>query len=158
MFAQERDKAIAEEVRKLLEAGFIREVYYSDWLANVVMVKKSNGKRRMCVDFTDLNRACPKDSYPLPRIDTLVDSTTRHGLLSFMDAFPGYNKIKMNEEDQERISFVTSQGLFCYKVMSFGLKNAGATYQRLMNKMFVHQIGRNVQVYVDDMLVKSARK
>ena len=118
------------------------------------MVKKANGKWRMCVDFTDLNRAFPKDSYPLPRIDTLVDSTTRHGLLSFMDAFPGYNKIKMNEEDQERISFVTSQGLFCYKVMPFGLKNAGATYQRLMNKMFVHQIGRNVQVYVDDMLVK----
>ena len=99
MFAQERDKAIAEEVRKLLETGFIREVYYPDWLANVVMVKKDNGKWRMCVDFTDLNRAFPKDSYPLPRIDTLVDSTTRHGLLSFMDAFPGYNKIKMNEED-----------------------------------------------------------
>ena len=99
MFAQERDKAIAEEVGKLLEAGFIREVYYLDWLANVVMVKKANGKWRMCVDFTDLNRAFPKDSYPLPRIDTLVDSTTRHGLLSFMDAFPGYNKIKMNEED-----------------------------------------------------------
>ena len=98
----------------------------------------------MCIDFTDLNRAFPKDSYPLPRIDTLVDSTTRHGLLSFMDAFPGYNKIKMNEEDQERISFVTSQGLFCYKVMPFGLKNAGATYQKLMNKMFVHQIGRNI--------------
>ena len=96
---KKRDKAIAEEVRKLLEASFIREVYYPDWLANVVMVKKANGKWRMCVDFTDLNRAFPKDSYPLPRIDTLVDSTTRHGLLSFMDAFPGYNKIKMNEED-----------------------------------------------------------
>ena len=83
----------------MLEASFIREVYYPDWLANVVMVKKDNGKWRMCVDFTDLNRAFPKDSYPLPRIDTLVDSTTRHGLLSFIDAFPGYNKIKMNEED-----------------------------------------------------------
>ena len=83
----------------MLEASFIREVYYPDWLANVVMVKKANGKWRMCVDFTDLNRAFPKDSYPLPRIDTLVDSTTRHGLLSFMDAFPGYIKIKMNEED-----------------------------------------------------------
>ena len=109
----------------------------------------------MCVDFTDLNKACPKDSYPLPRIDTLVDSTARHELLSFMDAFLGYNQIKMNEDDQERTSFVTSQGLFCYKVMSFGLKNAGATYQRLMNKMFTHQIGRNVQVYINDMLVKS---
>ena len=99
VFAQERDKAIAEEVRKLLETGFIREVYYPDWLANMVMVKKSNGKWRMCVDFRDLNRACPKDSYPLPRIDTFVDSTARHELLSFMDAFLGYNQIKMNEED-----------------------------------------------------------
>ena len=119
------------------------------------MVKKSNGKWRMCVDFTDLNRTCPKDSYPLPRIDTLVDSTARHKLLSFMDAFLGYNQIKMNKEDQERTSFVISQGLFCYKVMLFGLKNASATYQRLMNKMFAHQIGKNIQVYVDDMLVKS---
>ena len=122
------------------------------------MVKKNNGKWRMCVDFTDLNRACPKDSYSLPRIDTLVDSTARHELLSFMDAFSGYNQIKIKEEDQEKTSFVTSQGLFCYKVMPFGLKNAGATYQRLMNKMFTHQLGRNVQVYVDDMLVKSVRE
>ena len=146
---------MAEEVRKLLEADFIREVYYPDWLANVVMVKKANGKWRICVDFTDFNRACPKDNYPLPRIDTLVDSTARHELLSFMDAFSGYNQIKMNEDDQERNSFVTSQGLFCYKVMPFGLKNAGVTYQRLMNKIFTHQIGRNIQVYVDDLLVKS---
>ena len=154
VFTQERDKAIAEEVRKLLEAGFVREVYYPDWLANVVMVKKSNEKWRMCVDFTDLNRVCPKDSYPLPRIDTLVDSMARHEFLSFMDAFSGYNQIKMNKEDQEKTSFVTNQILFYYKVMPFGLKNAGAMYQRLMNKMFAHQIGRNVQVYVDDMLVK----
>ena len=92
------------------------------------MVKNANGKSRMCIDFTDLNRACPKDSYPFPRIDTLVDSTARHELLSFMDAFSGYNQIKMNEDNQERTSFVTNQGLFCYKVMPFGLKNAGATY------------------------------
>ena len=87
----------------------------------------------MCVDFMDLNRTCTKDSYPLPRMDTLVDSTTRHEILSFMDAFSGYNQINMNEDNQERTSFVTSQGLFCYKMMSFRLKNAGATYQRLMN-------------------------
>ena len=122
------------------------------------MVKKANGKWRMCVDFMGLNRACPKDSYPLPRIDNLVDSTARHKLLSFMDAFSGYNQIRMEETDQEKTSFVTSQGLFCYKVMSFRLKNTGATYQRLMNKMFAHQIGRNVQVYIDDMLVKSIRE
>ena len=144
-----------EEVRKLQEVSFIKEVYYPDWLANVVMVKKASGKWRMCMDFTDLNKACPKDSYPLPQVDVLVDSTARHQLLSFMDAFSGYNQIGMHEADQEKTSFVTSQCLFCYKVMPFGLKNAGATYQRLMNKMFAQQIRRNAQVYVDDMLVKS---
>ena len=122
------------------------------------MVKKASGKQRMCVDFTDLNKACPKDSYPLPRVDVLVDSIARHQLLSFMDAFSGYNQIRMHEDDQEKTSFVTSQGLFYYRVMPFGLKNAGTTYQRLKNRMFVPQIGRNVQVYMDDMLVKSRRE
>ena len=125
---QERDKVIVEKVRKLLEANFIWEVYYPDWLVNIVMVKKAKRKWRMCVDFIDLNRACPKDSYPLPRIDTLVDLTARHELLSFMDAFSCYNQIKMNKDDQERTSFVISQGLFCYKVMPFGLNNVDATY------------------------------
>ena len=109
----------------------------------------------MCVDFTDLNKACPKDSYPLPRVDVLVNSTARYQLLSFIDAFSGYNQIWMHEDDQEKTSFVTSQGLFCCRVIPFVLKNAGAMYQRLMNRMFAPQIGRNVQVYVDDMLVKS---
>ena len=90
----------------------------------------------MCADFTNLNKAYPKDSYPLPRVDVLVNSTAQHQLLSFMDAFSGYNQIKMDEVDQEKTLFVTSQGLFCYKVTSFDLKNAGTTYQRLMNKMF----------------------
>ena len=92
----------------MLSAGFIREVYYLDWLANVVLVKKANGKWRMCVDFTDLNKACPKDGFPLPRIDQLVDSTARHKLLTFMDAFSGYNQIKMAEEDQEKTAFIMS--------------------------------------------------
>ena len=122
------------------------------------MVKKANGKWRMCVDFTDLNKAYPKDNYPLPRIDTLVNSTVRHQLLSFMDAFSSYNQIKLNEADQEETSFVTNQGFFCYKMMTFGLKNVSTTYQRLMNRMFVHQIRRNMQVYVDDMLVKSIQE
>ena len=87
---------------------FIWEVYYPDWLANVVMVKKANGKWRMCVDFTNLNKACPKDSYPLPCINQLVDSTTGHQLLSFMDVFLRYNQIKMDEADQEKTSFITS--------------------------------------------------
>ena len=136
-------------------AKFIREVYYPDWLANVVMARKANGKWGMCVDFTDLNKAYPKDSYPLPCIDRLVDSTAGHKLLNFMDTFSGYNQIRMDETDQEKTSFVTSLGLFCYKVMPFGLKNAGATYQRLVNHMFRPQIGRNVEVHVDDMLVKN---
>ena len=155
VFASERDQAVTDEVTKLLVAGFIREVHYPKWLANVVLVKKANGKWRMCVDFTDLNKACPKDSFPLPRIDQLVDSTAGHKLLTFMDAFSGYNQIRMVEEDQEKTSFIMSQGLYCYKVMTFGLKNAGATYQRLVNKMFSRQIGKNMEVYVDDMLVKS---
>ena len=109
----------------------------------------------MCVNFTDLNKACPKNGFPLPQIDQLVDSIAGHKLLTFMDAFSGYNQIKMDEEDQEKTTFITSQGLYCYKVMSFGLKNAGATYQRLVNRMFNKQIGRNMEVYVNDMLVKS---
>ena len=112
----------------MLKADFIREVYYPNCLANIVMVKKANGKWWMCVDFTNLNKACPKDSYPFLRIDTLVDSIARNQLLHFMDAFSGYNHIKIEVADQEKTSFVTSQGLFYDKVMSFGLKNAGATY------------------------------
>ena len=112
----------------------------------------------MCMDFTDLNTACPKDSFLLPQINQLVDSTAGHKLLMFMDAFSGYNQIKMVKEDQEKTAFITSQGLYSYKVMPFGLKNPGATYQRLVNKMFNKQISRNMEVYVDDMLVKSKEK
>ena len=155
VFAPEWDNAIKEEVKKLTTAQFIREVNYLDWLANVVMVKKTNGKWRMCVNFIDLNKACPKDSYPLPHINQLVGSTIGHQWLSFMDAFLEYNQIKMDEVDQEKISLITGQGLFCYKAIPFGLKNEGATYQRLVNHMFLPQIGWNVEVYVDDMLEKS---
>ena len=104
----------------------------------MAMVKKSNDKWRMCVDFIDLNKACPKDSFPFPRIDQLLDSTTGHKLLSFMDAFFGYNQNLIDGDDQEKTSFVTSQRLHCYKVMPFGLKNVGAIYQRLVNCMFSH--------------------
>ena len=110
------------------------------------------------MDFTNLNKTCPKASYPLPHIDQLVDSIVGHQLLSFMDAFSRYNQIRMDEANQEKTTFITSQGLFCYKIMSFGLKNVGATYQRLVNHMFCPQIDRNIEVYVDDMLVKSAKE
>ena len=154
-FAPERQKAINEEVGKLLQAGAIREVEYPEWLANAVLVKKANGKWRLSIDFTDINKACPKDSFPLPRIDLIVDATAGHELLSFMDAFSGYNQISMDPNDQEKTSFVTAQGSYCYRVMPFRLKNAGATYQRLVNRMFQKQIGATMEIYIDDMLVKS---
>ena len=155
-FAPKRQKAINEEVGKLLQAGAIREVEYPEWLANIVLVKKANGKWRLCIDFTDINKTCPKDSFPLPRIDLIVDATAGHELLSFMDAFSGYNQISMDPDDQEKTSFVTAQGTYCYRVMPFGLKNVGATYQRLVNKMFQKQIGTTMEVYIDDILVKSS--
>ena len=154
-FAPERQKAINEEVAKLLQVGAIREVEYSKWLANVVLVKKANGKWRLCIDFTDVNRAYPKDNFSLPPIDLIVDATIGHELLSFMDAFSSYNQISMDPDDQEKTSFVTGQGTYCYRVMPFGLKNAGATYQWLVNKMFQKKIGASMEVYIDDMLVKS---
>ena len=154
-FAPERKKAINEEVGKLLQARAIREVEYPEWLANVILVKKANGKWRLCIDFTDINKACPKDSFPLPRIDLIVDATAGHELLSFIDAFSCYNQISMDSDDQEKTSFVTVQGTYCYRVMPFGLKNVGATYQRLVNRMFQKQIGTTMEVYIDDMLVKS---
>ena len=112
----------------MLAANFIREVYYPKWLTNVFMVKKVNGKWRMCINFTDLNSSFLKDSFPLPIINQLVDSTAGHKLLTFMDAFSEYNQIQMAEEDQEKIAFITSQGLYCYRVMPFDLKNVRATY------------------------------
>jgi hypothetical protein len=153
----ERLQAVKDEVQKLVEAGFIREVRYHEWLSNVVPIKKANGKWRMCVDFTDLNKACPKDCYPLPRIDQLVDDTAGHALLSFMDAYSGYNQIRMDYVDEERTAFYSDSAIFCYRAMPFGLKNAGATYQRLVNRIFESQIGRNIAAYVDDMLVKSLK-
>ena len=154
-FTPERQKSINEKVGKLLQAGAIREVEYPEWLANVVLVKKANGKWRLCIDFIDINKACPEDSFPLPRIDLIVDATAGHELLSFMDAFSGYNQISMDTNDQEKTSFVTAQGTYCYRVMPFGLKNARATYHRLVNRMFQKQIGTTMEVYIDDMLVKS---
>jgi len=124
-FALERNQAIADEMHKLLKVWFIREVDYQEWLANIVLLKKANGKWRMCVDFTDLNKACPKDCFTLPRIDQLVDLTSGHEVLSFMDAFSGYNQIYMAKSDQEKTSFTTDHGLYCYTMMPFGLKNVG---------------------------------
>nr|KYP61098.1 Transposon Ty3-I Gag-Pol polyprotein [Cajanus cajan] len=151
----EKRKVANAEVKKLLQVKFIREVTYTTWLANVVLVKKANGKWRMCTDYTDLNKVCPKDAYPLPCIDRLVNGASGHSVFSFLDAYSGYNQIKMNPADEEKTAFITENANFCYKVMPFGLKNARATYQRLMDKVFQGQIGRNIEIYVDDMVVKS---
>ena len=131
---------------------------YPVWLLNMVVVKTKNGKWRVCIDFTDLNKACPKDLFPLPRIDQLLDSASGHARLSFLDAFQGYHQIPMSAADQEKTSFITPKGAYCYKVMTFGLKNARATYQRMVTKMFEHLIGKTVEVYIDDMLIKSLRE
>nr|CAN74912.1 hypothetical protein VITISV_016244 [Vitis vinifera] len=154
-FHPDRQKVIRNEIDKLLESGFIREVAYPDWLANVVVVPKKEGKWRVCVDYTNLNNACLKDSFPLPRIDQIVDSTSGKGMLSFLDAFSGYHQIPMSPDDEEKTAFITPHDIYCYKVMSFGLKNAGATYQKLMTKIFKPLIGHTVEVYIDDIVVKS---
>ena len=140
-----RYEAKKAKVEKLKGIGFIYEVNYPTWVVNVVLVKKNLTKKslmlqkvlwRICVDYTDLNKGCPNDSFPLPLIDRLIDSTPGCELLSFMDAYLGYNQILMNPPDQEHTAFTTDRGLYYYKVMPFGLKNAGATYQRLVNSTF----------------------
>ncbi|EOY03787.1 Uncharacterized protein TCM_018974 [Theobroma cacao] len=146
---------IKEEVKKQFDAGFLEMAKYPECVANIVSVPKKDGKVRMCVDYRDLNRASPKDSFPLPHIDTLVDNTAKHALFSFMDDFSGYNQIKMTPEDMEKTRFVTMWRTFCYKVMPFGLKNAGATYQRAMVALFHDMMHKEIEVYVDDMIAKS---
>nr|CAH67296.1 OSIGBa0103O01.14 [Oryza sativa]CAH67380.1 OSIGBa0159F11.4 [Oryza sativa] len=153
--APERQAFIREEVARLLEAGFIREVIHTEWLANPVVVPKANGKLRMCIDYTDLNKACPKDPYPLPRIDQIVDSTAGCDLLCFLDAYSGYHQIRMAREDEEKTAFITPIGTYCYTTMPFGLKNAGPTFQRTTRISLGSQLGRNVEAYVDDLDVKT---
>nr|GFA28314.1 reverse transcriptase domain-containing protein [Tanacetum cinerariifolium] len=153
--APERAKAIQAEVQKLVNAGIMREVYYHDWLSNPVMVKKHDGSWRMCVDFTDLNKACPQDCYLLPEIDWKVESLYGYPFKCFLDAYKGYHQIQLAEADEEKTAFHTGQGVYCYTKMPFSLKNTSATYQRLMDKAFKSQAGRNIEVYVDDLVVKS---
>ena len=148
-------EAVKDKVTKLKRAEVIKEVFYPEWLANTMVVKKKNGKWRVCVNFADLNKAYPKDHFPLPRIDQLVDATVGHSRMSFLDAFQGYHKIPLALDDQEKTSFVTLIRNYHYKVMPFGLKNTGSTYQRMMTKMFEAQMGKNIEVYIDDMVVKS---
>jgi hypothetical protein len=156
-FDEERRRAIGAELRKLLEAGFIKEVFHPTWLVNPVLVKKKNGKWRMCVYYTSLNKACPKVPFPLPRIDQIVDSTAWCELLCFLDAYSGHHQIKKKESDQLATSFITPFGMYCYVTMPFGLRNARATYQRCMQHVFGDHIGRTVEAYVDDIVVKTRK-
>lgn len=148
-------KKIEEEVMKLIDVGFIEVTQYPTWVANIVPVLKKDGRVRVCVDYRDLNKASPKDDFPLPHIDVLVDSTARFELFLFMDGFSSYNQILMNEEDKEKTAFTTPWGVFHYKVMPFGLKNPGATYQRAMVTLFHDMMHKKIEVYVDDMIAKT---
>ena len=125
---------VKDKVTKLKQARAIKEVFYLEWLANTVVVKKKNGKWQVCVDFTDLNKACPKDLFPMPRIDQLVDATVGHPRMSFLDAFQGYHQIPLALDDQEKTAFVTPTRNYYYKVMPCDLKNARSTYQKMMTK------------------------
>ena len=149
---------IKEEVEKQYNAGFLRVVNYSKWLVNVVSVPKKDGKIRMCVDFRDLNKACLKGDFSMLHIDVPVDNIAGHALLLFMDAFLGYNQIKMALEDMEKTCFISPWGRYCYKVMPFGLKNVGATYQHAATAWLHDLIHKEVEVYVDDMIVKSKNR
>ena len=127
---------------------------YPEWVANIVLVLKKDGKIRVCVDFCDLNKASPKADFSLPNIDVLVDSTAGHGLLSFMDGFFGYNQVLMAPEDREKTTCTSAWGTYYYRVMPFGLKNAGSTYQRAATALLHDMIHKEVEAYVDDMIVK----
>ena len=151
----ELSKKIEEEVMKLLKVGFIEVSRYPDWIANIVPVEKKDGRIRVCVDYRDLNKASPKDDFPLPHIDVLVDSTAGFELFSFMDGFSGYNQIKMSDRDKEKTAFITPWGTFHYRVMPFGLKNAGATYQRAIVTLFHDLMHKEIEIYVDDMIAKT---
>ena len=146
---------IKEEVTKQLKVGFIKPIHQAKWVANVVPVPKKDRKVRMCVDFRDLKNACPKDDFPFPDIDVLVDNTTRSALMSFMDIFLGYNQIKLAPDDITKTTFITEWGIYCYTVMAFGLKNARVTYQRMATFLLHDMMHNEVEVYVDDMIVKS---
>jgi hypothetical protein len=152
---EERRKAVDDEVRRLVDARFISEIKYPTWLANTVLMKKANGKWRMCVDYTDLNMACPKDPYRLPNIDHLIDNASGYKTLSFMDAYSGYNQIHMDPLDAPKTAFMTNTKNYHYEVMSFGLKNVGVTFQSSIETAFSQQIGRNLEVYIDDPLAKT---
>ena len=154
----EVEAQITQKVKKLLAVGFIKPIQHPRWLSNIVPVKKKNGQIRCCVDFRNLNKACSKDEFPLPNMDLLIDSAVGHAMFSFMDRFSGYNQIYMSTKDAKKTAFRTSIGNFYYTVMPFGLKNADATYQRTMTVMFHDMMHKEIEDYVDDIVMKFKKR
>jgi hypothetical protein len=154
-FAKDGKEVITIEVLKLLATGFIRECKNPVWLAKLVLVPKKTCQWRMCIDYTDLNRHCPKGPFPLLRIDQVVDSTAGSTVLCFLDCYSGYHQIALKVSDQNKTAFIMPRDIYCYMTMTFGLKNVGATYQKAIQKCLGSQIGNNVEAYVDDVVVKT---
>jgi hypothetical protein len=154
-FGQDKNDVIKKEITRLVDADFIKEVYHQDWLANHILVPQKNKEWRMCVDYTDLNKACKKDPFGLPWIDQVVDSMANFSLLSFLDCYSWYHQIPLKVDDQIKTSFITSFDVFCYTTMPVRLKSVGATYQSGIQQCLYSQLGCNVEVYVDDVVVKT---
>jgi hypothetical protein len=155
-YTPERRETIRLEVNKLLEVGFIKLVDYPSWLANLVLIEKPDGSWRMCIDYTSLNKVCLKDEYSLSRICQIVDSMASCELLSFLDAYSTYHQISLATDDEEKTPFYTPFGIFCYTKMAFRLKTGG-TYKKCMHIILKNQIGRSVEAYIDDIVVKSKK-
>jgi hypothetical protein len=153
-----KTEAAKAEVHHLLEARFIEPIAYPTWLANVVMVQKKSGKWRMCIDFTSLNKACPKDNFSLPRIDKIVDSAAGCEIMSLLDCFSGYHQIYMKEDDKASTIFMTPFDMYCFIQMPEGLKNIDSMFSRLTKKVLENHVGRNIFTYVDDIVVASKSK
>ena len=149
--------AVKAEVEKLLRAGFIYPIALTEWVSNPVPIDKNKGTIRICTDFRDLNKACPKDNYPTPFIDQIIDACAGSEVFSFMDGFSGYNQIQIKPEDQHKTAFICPWGTFAYKKIPFGLKNAGETFQRAMNFAF-HDIKAIVEPYLDDLPAHSRKR
>ena len=157
--SKEVELKVKEDIEKLLKAKFMIPIRYVQWLENIVLVMKKNGKLRVCVNFRDLNTSTPKDMYVMPIANMLVDSTANNELLSFLDNFSNYNQISIVVDDISKTSFryLGSLGMFKWMVMPFGLKNAGVTYQRAMSAIFHDMLGHHMEIYIDDIVVESKK-
>jgi hypothetical protein len=156
--SKEKIEAVKTEVQRLLDASFIREVVYLHWLVNVMMVRKKNGKWWMCTDFTDMNKCCPKDDFPLTKIDKIVNSTIWCEMMALFNCFLGYHQIWLHREDEEKTNYITPLGTYCYLRMLEGLCIVGTAFCRMTKVALKDQVSRNVLSYVDDIVVASKKK